>query len=242
MKEYFTNTANFFSQSGGKKFVLNPSVYKNIPKAKNKNSKILDVGCGNGFYFEYAKKKGYKYYGVDISRIMINRARKEYPEGLYQVGSSMKLSKIYKTKFDLIICIMLFPCFQNKEDIINTLKECNKVLKKDGKIIIGVPHPCFDQYMQVGILGRKNVIADFKTYYESGAEMQILHKFEKGEMTFRDYHRTVSDYFEYFEKSSLKLIKFDECEIDKEVKKLEPNLYKERIKFPTYLVLVGGKK
>jgi len=42
--------------------------------------RIIDLGCGDGRDTQYLQKKGADVVGIDISRSMINLARKKYPE------------------------------------------------------------------------------------------------------------------------------------------------------------------
>jgi hypothetical protein len=48
-----------------------------------------------GKNFLLANKKGYRYFGIDISKEMIERARRDFPEGEYQVGRAEDLAKKY---------------------------------------------------------------------------------------------------------------------------------------------------
>lgn len=43
------------------------------------NSSVLDVGCGQGDFYNYIKNKKIKYCGIDISKLMIEKAKKKNP-------------------------------------------------------------------------------------------------------------------------------------------------------------------
>jgi len=54
--------------------------------------KVLDLGCGNGRYFEILKEKNIDYYGVDNSEKLIERAKKKFSEAKFQVVDEDKSS------------------------------------------------------------------------------------------------------------------------------------------------------
>lgn len=43
------------------------------------NSSVLDVGCGQGDLYNYIKNNKIKYCGIDISKLMIEKAKKKNP-------------------------------------------------------------------------------------------------------------------------------------------------------------------
>ena len=56
------------------------------PKAK-----ILDVGCGPGNYTKYLMEKGFSVEGIDLSKKMIQIAKKKVPNGKFKVMDMRKL-------------------------------------------------------------------------------------------------------------------------------------------------------
>lgn len=103
------------------------------------NLKILNIGFGSGnlekIYF--AMKKKFKWHGIDISRESVKRASKKYPKGKFEVGNITNI-KIKDNQFDYVIALEVLehirPAFT-----FNALKEINRVLKPDGKVIVSVP-------------------------------------------------------------------------------------------------------
>jgi SAM-dependent methyltransferase len=58
------------------------------------NPKILEVGCGSGYYsevFATLLADGARYTGIDYSDAMIARARARYPSTAFEVGDATKL-------------------------------------------------------------------------------------------------------------------------------------------------------
>lgn len=239
MKEYFGKRAKGYKQTKGKEYILFPALGKYIHQSKPSQKKLLDVGCGNGDLYELAKEKGHSYYGLDISKEMIQRAKDEYPKGTFLVSSATDFASKYGQAFDVIVISMLFPSLRSKEDIAQTLKESKKVLAKNGTILIGLPYPCFDGYMQGGLFGRKGVTADFREgYFKSKAEFTLIHQVDGGTFTFEDCHWTLADYVDCIKKAGLSIEYIDECKPESSLRRIDKEFYEERIRFPTYMVIV----
>lgn len=239
MKEYKGKGAEKFKAVPGNKYILFPGILRAFPKTKKK-LKILDIGCGNGEFYEHIKNLRYEYCGLDSSKDMVKIATQRYPNIDLRVATAFSFSDTYKNKFDVVMSSMVFPCFSSKEKMVKCLKESAKVLKKSGKIIIGTSHPNFDAYMRnyFGWMADR-VETKFKGYFKSGQKFLTKHDFEGHTMIFEDYHWTFSDYLDVIIDAGLKLVKTDECPPEANPEK--EDYVKEKSKFPTRLVLVATK-
>jgi SAM-dependent methyltransferase len=238
VKEYFGKSAQKYQQTQGKHHLLFPTFAKHTPSITSEIANLLDIGCGNGDLYQLAKEKNYNYFGLDISDEMIQRAKQDYPEGRFLVSSATDFASKYSQQFDLIIISMLFPSLREKKGIIKTLKESKKVLKENGRILIGLPHPCFDGYMQYGLFGRKDVKTDFRGYFQPHAEFKIEHALGEGSFTFEDCHWSLSDYVECIRDSNLSIDFIDECKPELSLQKTDKEFFAERNRFPTYMVIL----
>lgn len=105
-------TKNFWDQkfSNTGKYVFGKSPAKFLSKNFNyipPNSKILDVGMGEGRNAVFLARKGYKVTGVDISSAAIRKASRlaqEFGVRIKAVNTSMQNYKVEKGSFDSIIC------------------------------------------------------------------------------------------------------------------------------------------
>ncbi|MBC8495532.1 methyltransferase domain-containing protein [archaeon] len=106
-------------------------------------NKVLDLGCGMGTLSFECAKKGADVYGLDYAESAIKNA-KEIGNKLglninFKVGDSAKMP--YKDDFfDKIICAD-FTEHLDIETLRKSLKECYRVLKPRGKIILFTPSP-----------------------------------------------------------------------------------------------------
>lgn len=97
-----------------------------------KSSLIYDIGCGSGRNMDY---KDYKFIGFDNCINFLELCRKK---GLRVFYSEMTDLKIRDKSCDAIICIATFHHLSNEKNRIKALKEMDRVLKDDGKILLSV--------------------------------------------------------------------------------------------------------
>jgi len=94
----------------------------------SKDIKILDLGCGEGIFVEKYKRLGYNIEGLDMN----------YSSEYVKQGNL--LSTDYPDKlFDLILCLDVLEHLEMIDQQL-AVKEINRLLKDDGKVIISVPN------------------------------------------------------------------------------------------------------
>lgn len=103
---------------------------KNIPS----KGRILDIGCGPGQFSQYITKNGFHVIGIDYSQEMIEIARTKVPAVEFK-HMDMRNLKFEENSFDGILSAYSLIHITS-EDIPDTLKEFNKVLKPGGYIEI----------------------------------------------------------------------------------------------------------
>jgi len=102
-----------------------------------KGDKVLDLGCGNGRFFEILKGKSINYIGVDSSEKLIKIARERYPGARFQVADALSLP-FSDDSFDKIYSIAVLHQIPSGEFRVKFLKEARRVLKQDGLLILTV--------------------------------------------------------------------------------------------------------
>ena len=112
-RKVFENNSKFFQLSKGK---------------------ILDIGCGNGQFLNYRKKEGWNTFGIDLSPAAIEKTQKL---GIQALCTSLENAHFPNESFDFIT---LNHVLEHLYDPILCLKECNRILKYNGKILITVPN------------------------------------------------------------------------------------------------------
>lgn len=101
--------------------------------------KILDCGCGEGFYLKIISElSACQLYGFDSDEDVLNRARQELNESKIQLDQGDIYDLPYKdSEFDKII---LSEVLEHLPDDINALKSIKRVLKPGGILFITVPN------------------------------------------------------------------------------------------------------
>lgn len=106
-----------------KKFVLN------ILEKEPKDSKILDMGCGEGVFIEELISRGF----LNIEGIDLN-----YSSDLVRMGNILETSFPEK-HFDIVLLLDVIEHF-SFSDQEKALEEIKRILKDDGKLIISIPN------------------------------------------------------------------------------------------------------
>ena len=103
--------------------------------ATKKHLKLLDVGCGDGFFLDKIKDIDLEVYGIDISKKRIERAAKKSRATLFQcVAEKMPFKKNF---FDIIVCTDVLEHVQNPLQVINEIK---RVCKENGIVFVSFPN------------------------------------------------------------------------------------------------------
>ncbi len=123
-----------------------------------KKQKLLEIGCGNGFFLEEALSQGYKeVYGVEPGKKSAEKAsmriRKNINTNMFKAGL------FQKNFFDVICC---FQTFDHLSDPNGVLKECFSLLKKGGFVLF-LNHDAGS--LGAKLLGERSPIIDIEHTY-----------------------------------------------------------------------------
>jgi len=109
-----------------------------IYKMDYRNKSMLDIGCACGVNLKAFKETNIfdKYYGIDISEYLINLGKEKLglSEDELRVGKSSELP-FENDSIDFIHCSQLFEHL-NKDEILDTILEMERVLVNNGKVFI----------------------------------------------------------------------------------------------------------
>jgi SAM-dependent methyltransferase len=97
-------------------------------------ARVLDVGCGSGFFCSLAAKRGATVAGIDAATGLLAIARERTPEGDFRAGDMEDLPFTDRT-FDLVAG---FNSFQFAADPVNALRQARRVAKPEGKVAMAV--------------------------------------------------------------------------------------------------------
>lgn len=124
-----------------KEIFLNPALLSLMGTVKNK--KVLDAGCGEGYFSRMLAKSEAAVTAVDYSEKMLEIAKERTPIDLridYRLGNCEDLFFLEDNSFDLIVSNMVIQDLANYE---KAFQEMHRLLVDGGYFIFSILHPCF---------------------------------------------------------------------------------------------------
>jgi 2-polyprenyl-3-methyl-5-hydroxy-6-metoxy-1,4-benzoquinol methylase len=111
--------------------------FKKNPLGKGK---LLDIGCGDGLFLEYAEKAGYEVYGIDLDKKSVKIAMNRLNKGqifAMSLDDFVKKAKNENLKFDIIT---FFEVLEHQDNPNKFLQNVKLLLKSGGIIAGSVPN------------------------------------------------------------------------------------------------------
>lgn len=105
----------------------------NLVKKFKKTGKVLDIGTSTGTMLDIFKDNGWETYGVEPS---VN-AQIAQKKGHNITKSNFENAKLKPNFFDAVV---MNHILEHVEDPLKVMKKINKILKKDGVVLIDVPN------------------------------------------------------------------------------------------------------
>lgn len=99
------------------------------------NSKVLDIGCGNGKNIKYLQDNGMKVKGIDFSSKLVEICQEK---NLDVIEADMRNLPYQDNTFDYGICIAALHHLQEEKDRIKALEEMIRVCKDGAEILVTV--------------------------------------------------------------------------------------------------------
>ena len=113
---------------------------------KNKNTNLLDLGCGQGFFIEKileSVKLNINIHGVDLSSKLLKIAEDKFSKNenvSFKNTDASNMSHIKEGSIDKIYSVL---ALQNMSDLDKVMIEIKRILKKDGRCLFVINHPAF---------------------------------------------------------------------------------------------------
>jgi len=189
----------------------NPAAFKIIGNVRGKQ--VLDLSCGEGYNTRILARRGAKVIGVDFSEKMVElakqREKNRKPGIRYYVADAADLKEFEDECFDVVTCLMALMDIERYHQAIS---EVARVLKKNGKFVFSITHPCFEYGVTTdgepiaewryeertkNTTEKKALHIEIKKYFgivrcENVWDMKRLAKPFKT----TSFHRTLTDYFQ----------------------------------------------
>ncbi len=119
--------------------------------ALSQDTRILDVGCGNGFACGKFLRLGCKVIGIDLSESGIAQAREEYPEARFEVmaADDRILENLQTEPFDLVVSTEVIEHLYSPREY---ARGCFNALKAGGRFICTTPYHGYLKNLNLSLL------------------------------------------------------------------------------------------
>ncbi len=109
-----------------------------IKRIKRKHSRLLDVGCGIGYFLSLARKYGYDAYGLELIPELVEAGIRNY--GLAIQCAEFEEANFSENYFDVITLWNVFEELSHSKESILKIK---RILKPEGLLFIRTPNARF---------------------------------------------------------------------------------------------------
>lgn len=134
--DLYTKYANDFSKTR----VLPWSGWNKVQKFLKEDISILDIGCGNGRFLEFATKKldKFSYIGIDNSTELLKIAKERYPKRIFiNVDLEDNWTEVLDRKgYDLIVVFGVLHHIKSFRTRAELIKVLGSFLEKEGVLIL----------------------------------------------------------------------------------------------------------
>jgi SAM-dependent methyltransferase len=107
---------------------------------KLNGEKVLDLGCGYGWYTDYFSRIGGNVVGIDGAEAMLDIARNRSPAGSFVLADITRPLPFSSGSFDIVFCNQVLMDIENIEPVFS---ECARLLKLGGVFWYSIVHPAF---------------------------------------------------------------------------------------------------
>jgi len=124
-----------------------------------KTNRLIDVGCGIGYFLEEAIKRGWEVYGTEYTDEAVKICQ---GKGITMLKGKLDPSKLVDMEFDVITSFEVIEHINNPNE---ELSNFNKILRKGGMVYITTPN--FNSLLRYRLKSAYNVITypEHLSYY-----------------------------------------------------------------------------
>ena len=122
-------------------------------------TRVLDVGCGNGFTCGQFLERGCQVVGIDLSASGIAIARRAYPQGRFEVlpADEDVLDNLNEPPFDLVVSTEVVEHLYSPRAYV---RGCWHALRPGGRLICTTPYHGYLKNLAIAICGKWDAHAD----------------------------------------------------------------------------------
>lgn len=127
-------------------------------------SRILDNGCGNGFFTQRLSEMDLEVCGVDLEESGIFHARNLCPDARFEVASVYDdLLALFQEPFDVVVSLEVIEHLYDPRAFVARIHEC---LRPGGLLVISTPYHGYLKNVALALSGKLD--AHFTTLWDGG--------------------------------------------------------------------------
>jgi ubiquinone/menaquinone biosynthesis C-methylase UbiE len=190
--------------------VIVPNLLRVLNLKKGEN--VYDLACGQGYFANIFAHEGANVVASDLSKNLIETAKKNSKEKI-----NFYITPAHRAQFlkdDSIDTIVIVLAIQNIENVGEVFAECNRILKKGGRIVLVLNHPSFrvpqgsDWYFENGVQSR--LVSQYLSPSKIFIDMTPGEKDQKKKIKTISFHRSLQDYVKIFNKNGFVVSRLEE--------------------------------
>lgn len=180
-----------------KEHIRRPAIMHELGDIRGK--RILDLGCGDGYYSRLMAEAGADVVGVDFSQEFIDLAKKQeqkQPLGIhYFNGDIANMDFLPSAEIDGAVADFVFVTIPTQEKYIQAIKEVHRALKKNGTVLISRGHPAnFNRPEQRRSKDYSLSYDKEPSYFDSLTPQHVKMNIEGKPVEWTNYHRSLEDF------------------------------------------------
>jgi len=162
IQKHYSDVDPSFRVAYSRKRLYKKFLYR-IEHLKRKNARLLDVGCGWGYFLSLAKDDGWKAYGLELNLDLVEKGLQDY--GLNILCADFEESNFRNGYFDVIT---LWSVFDELYDPLNGILKIKKFLKPGGILYLRTLNGAFHLFIyRIQQVLRKLHLAHLMPYQSS---------------------------------------------------------------------------
>ena len=200
-----------------------PAVVSLLPPLAG--AKVLDAGCGSGWYAEYLIQRGANVTAFDFNSefVDLTRSRVGDQAQVLQADLAEPLKFAQNEEYDLVLCPLVMHYLKEWEP---TLREFHRVLKPKGVLVFSTHHPFIDWTYHK----RENYFAT-----------ELLEdEWDVGKMEF--YRRPLTAMSRALDGAGFLIERMLEPQPTEDFRRANPERYEHHLRNPLFLVIRACKK
>ncbi len=107
-------------------------ILKKIPELQKENIKLLDVGCGPGYFISHLKDEGIRYKGIELANFLVMMCQER--------GLNVEKIDLKNEKKEGYNVITLFDVIEHLSNPIEFFNQINEKLMRGGYVVAYTPH------------------------------------------------------------------------------------------------------